>query len=176
MVSQPSNHSNTSSGEQEPTNGANLPAKLSSATEPAEEDKPTPDTKTVDDAKSTDETEPRSQVPTSVDTAPKESVTESNVGEKREHEVTPATVEAGKTGADDATEPATKKKKRNDAEKNGPETAPPFPTTAKHTKKGQATNGDKKSGRSKTANESIKREPPTDGISSRTRSRTKVAP
>ncbi|GLA57361.1 saccharopine dehydrogenase [Aspergillus tubingensis] len=177
MVPQPSNHSNTSSEEQEPTNGANLPAKLSSATEPAEENKPTPDTKTVDDAKPTDETEPRSQVPTSVDTAPKESVTESNVGEKREHEVTPATVEAGKTGADDATEPATKKKKRNDAETNGPETAPPIPTTAKHTKKGQTTNGDKKkSGRSKTAKEFVKREPPTDGISSRTRSRTKVAP
>ncbi|PYH74925.1 uncharacterized protein BO88DRAFT_328250 [Aspergillus vadensis CBS 113365] len=173
MASQPSDHSNKPSEEQEPTNGANISAKPSSATEPAEKGKPTSDTKTVDEAKSTDETESRSQVSTSVDTAPKESVTESNVGEKREHEVTPATVEAGKTGADDATEPATKKKKRNDAEKNG---APPFPTTAKQTKKGQTTNGDKKKGgRSKTAKEPVKREPPTDGISSRTRSRTKVA-
>ncbi|RDH20089.1 hypothetical protein CAN33_006935 [Aspergillus niger] len=177
MASEPSNTSNKLSEEQEPTNGANLPAQPSSATEPADESKPTSDIKTFNEVKSTDETKPHSQVPTSADTAPKESVTESNVGEKREHEVIPTTVEAAKTGADDATEPATKKKKKNDAEKNGPKTVPSIPTTAKHTKKGQTTNGDKKKdGRSKVAKEPAKRDPPMDGISSRTRSRTKVAP
>ncbi|GKZ34477.1 saccharopine dehydrogenase [Aspergillus brasiliensis] len=173
MASGPSNHSNTLS-EQEPTNGANLPTKTSDVTEPAES-KPTSDTN-PDEAKSTDETKPASQVSTSADTTPNESVTEPNVGEKREHEVAPATMEAGKTGADDAKEPALKKKKKNDAEKNRPETVPSASTTAKYAKKGQTTNGDKKKvGRSKTAKEPAKRDPPADGISSRTRSRTKVA-
>ncbi|KAL4882918.1 hypothetical protein BJY04DRAFT_217002 [Aspergillus karnatakaensis] len=88
-----------------------------------------------------------------------------NIGEKREHEVTSAT----EVGAQEPVEPNTKKhrtsEKHQDASKDTLAPTKAEPTTATEKKKG---------GRPKKTKEAIKKVIPTDGIGSRTRSRTKV--
>ncbi|PYI10119.1 hypothetical protein BO78DRAFT_414883 [Aspergillus sclerotiicarbonarius CBS 121057] len=158
----------------EPTNGASLLAKSSHATEPAEETKPTPDPN-FDEAKHTDETKSAQQAPDTANAVPKESAAEPRVGDKRAYESTPAPVDTDKTGVENATEPAPKKQKTY-PEDAGAQHGSSAPTAAKNIKRGQATNGDKKKGgRPKKVKATVKRDLPTDGIGSRTRSRTKVA-
>ncbi|KAL4866157.1 hypothetical protein BDV12DRAFT_199479 [Aspergillus spectabilis] len=88
------------------------------------------------------------------------------VGEKREHEAASTT----KATAEESTEPESKKYKRSEEQLDA---ANGTPATAK-SEPSQTGSEKKKAGRRKKTKDSIRKEAPTDGIGSRTRSRTKV--
>ncbi|PWY84504.1 hypothetical protein BO94DRAFT_101126 [Aspergillus sclerotioniger CBS 115572] len=158
----------------EPTNGASLLAKPFHASEPAEGSKPSPDAN-FDEAKHTDETTSAQQDPDTANVVPEQSTTKPSLGNKRTYDSTTSPVDTDKAGAQNATE-AAPKKQRTDSGDAGAQHGPSAPTPAKNTKRGQATNGDKKKGeRPKKAKATIRRDLLMDGIGSRTRSRTKVA-
>ncbi|RAL01710.1 uncharacterized protein BO80DRAFT_434265 [Aspergillus ibericus CBS 121593] len=158
----------------EPTNGAGHVAKSSLATEPVKDIEPTPSSN-FDEAKHTSETTSAQQISDTANAVPKESAGEPRVGNKRAYEPTSPPVDADRTGTEKATEPAPKRQ-NTDAEDARAPHGPSAPTAAKNTKRGQATNRDnKKGGRPKKAKATVKRDLPTDGIGSRTRSRTKIA-
>lgn len=103
------------------------------------------------------------------DDGPKESTTENGIaqpsaGDKREHEPTSTPTNAGRPNVESLTEPANKKQRTTGTRtRNGNTTAP-------------ATNGEKsKASRFKKAKDDVKKVIPTDGIGSRTRSRTKTS-
>ncbi|KAL5332155.1 hypothetical protein BJX70DRAFT_404915 [Aspergillus crustosus] len=88
------------------------------------------------------------------------------IGEKRDHEVTPAT----KSSAGESVEPDSKKQKTSEENKsaaNGTSTTATAQPTQPPTEK-------KKGGRPRKTKDTVKKKATTDGIGSRTRSRTKV--
>ncbi|PWY92376.1 hypothetical protein BO70DRAFT_8317 [Aspergillus heteromorphus CBS 117.55] len=166
----------------EPSNQANGDSVLTNpgnATSPAEENKPTADAEAVDEAKPNEETKTDEQAPAPVTSDPKESATgdeteQPTVGDKRGHESTSEPANADKSNDKNTTEPTVKKQK-TDADHAGVKQGTPAPTAAKGGIPDPATNGNKKGGRPKKAKEPVKRDIPTGGIGSRTRSRTKAA-
>ncbi|KAE8366832.1 hypothetical protein BDV27DRAFT_85807 [Aspergillus caelatus] len=103
------------------------------------------------------------------DDGPKEPTTENGIaqpspGDKREHEPTSTPTNAAKSNVENLTEPANKKQRTTGTRsRNGNTIAP-------------ATNGERsKASRSKKAKDDVKKVIPTDGIGSRTRSRTKAS-
>ncbi|PLB52835.1 hypothetical protein P170DRAFT_423652 [Aspergillus steynii IBT 23096] len=151
------------------TNGDTHAAKPDGASHIPEESKSTDAPEPVDAAKSAEE--PPSGGPvlaTGVDSQQpaKEAKPDApNAGDKREHEPTSAST--------DTDQPST--------ESSGPPTVAPAPKKQKTndkaaTENGTQANGEKKkAGRQNKAKEAVKKVVPTDGIGSRTRSRTKAA-
>lgn len=114
----------------------------------AEQTKPTEDTaKPAEEVKAPEEAE--STAPESKEPAAADKTDESKVGDKREHDTTSA---------------PTAKKQKTDEDT----------TKAENDTSGDANGEKKKSGRPKKTKEAAKKDIPTDGIGSRTRSRTKA--
>lgn len=166
--------SHTLDGTSKPTNGDGQ-ATTAEATPSAEGDKGTEGTNREENSTSskinqgTEETKPEGNSP-SAETAPKPDPAEddkkpASLGDKREHESTPAPTDNEKP---DTAEPTSKKQKTDNkpAEDSAAKAAP-----------AANGNGEKKKGRPKKTpetKETAKRDIPTDGIGSRTRSRTKA--
>ena len=114
----------------------------------AEQTKPTEDTaKPAEEAQALEKAKPAAS--DSKEPAAADKTNESKVGDKREHDITSA---------------PTAKKQKTDEDT----------TKAENDTSGDANGEKKKSGRPKKTKEAAKRDIPTDGIGSRTRSRTKA--
>jgi hypothetical protein len=95
-------------------------------------------------------------------------------GDKQERNPSSAPVNDDKAVPEESTEPARKKQKINKG--NGVvENGQPSSTAAGDSTSNATRNGEQKSGRSKKVKDTVKRIVHTDGIGSRTRSRTKAA-
>ncbi|KAB8232777.1 uncharacterized protein BDW43DRAFT_103241 [Aspergillus alliaceus] len=132
------------------------------------EEKPAEATEIPKEHKLTEESKPSGPGSVAASAGPKEAIVANKTaqpGDKREHESTTAPADTTKVKAKSATEPVKKKQK----------------ITGKRTQNGTSTvpdmNGEKKkASRSKKAKDLAKTVIPTDGIGSRTRSRTKASP
>ncbi|KAE8349722.1 hypothetical protein BDV28DRAFT_151630 [Aspergillus coremiiformis] len=159
----------TTDGAVKQTNGDNTPVKPVAADGPSEDKKPAESTESSKEHKPTGAPKSPENGSTPTITGLQESTAETNreqnsAGHKRAHEATSAPADMVKGSAEDSTEPPSKKRK----------------ITGKRTRNGNArvpgtTGGKQKANRSKKARDLVKKAIPTDGIGSRTRSRTKAS-
>ncbi|KAE8372350.1 hypothetical protein BDV26DRAFT_103148 [Aspergillus bertholletiae] len=151
------------------TNGGSTPAKPVEADGQSEEKKPPEATESSEEHKLSEEAKSGEHASILPDAGHQKPVAENgtlqlHVGDKREHEPTSTPANAAKSNAENPTEPAKKKPRTAETRtRNGNATSP-------------ATNGEgPKANRSTKAKDLAKKVIPTDGIGSRTRSRTKAS-
>ncbi|OGM42144.1 hypothetical protein ABOM_009135 [Aspergillus bombycis] len=151
------------------TNGDSTPTKPVDAGDQSKEKKSPEATESSKEHKPAEEAKTSEHASILSDAGPKESTAESGIaqpsaGDKREHKPASTPTNAANSNAENLAEPANKKQRTAGTRtRNGSATAP-------------ATNGEKaKASRSKKAKDYVKKVIPTDGIGSRTRSRTKAS-
>ncbi|GIK01600.1 hypothetical protein Aspvir_005638 [Aspergillus viridinutans] len=133
-------------------------------------------TKSAEDSKAVDpSTSPEQALAGAVtDAQPPSTADTAQAGDKQEHGPSSAPAHDGKAVPGESTEPARKKQKiseENGVDENGQPATPATGNSASNATR----NGEQKSGRSKKVKDTVKRIVHTDGIGSRTRSRTKAA-
>ncbi|KAB8221366.1 hypothetical protein BDV33DRAFT_82083 [Aspergillus novoparasiticus] len=162
-------NTNTTDATPKQTNGDSTPAKPVDANNQPEENKSPEAAGSSKEHKPAEEAKSDGHASISPDNGLKESTAENGIaqpsaGDKREHEPTSTTPNAAKANVENSAEPTNKKQRTTRTRtRNGNTTAP-------------ATNGVKpKASRSKKTKDDVKKVIPTDGIGSRTRSRTKAS-
>ncbi|KOC13062.1 hypothetical protein AFLA70_565g000620 [Aspergillus flavus AF70] len=161
-------NTNTTDAAPKQTNGESTPPKSVDANDQPEENKSPEAAGSSKEHKPAEEAKSGGHASISQHDGLKESTAENGIaqpsaGDKREHDSTSTTPNAAKANVENSAEPTNKKRRTTGTRtRDGNTTAP-------------ATNGGKpKASRSKKTKDDVKKVIPTDGIGSRTRSRTKA--